>query len=107
MKRFLRAVKPRRPGLIVALLGIGGAVAYGISGQTPVGTVTGRVYLAETHAGIGDVHVVLTPRNEDDEDDSPYAHRRTATSRPDGSFLITNVPAGGYDVAAYTGKHAV
>ncbi len=105
--RFIAAVRPSHIAPIVALLGVGTALRYAISEETPVGRVKGHVLLAESRQPLGEVHVTLMPISAVNGVDEEETHIRRAVSDEHGQFSLAQVPAGSYYLSASTRAHSV
>ncbi|HLI47148.1 MAG TPA: MG2 domain-containing protein [Chthonomonas sp.] len=86
--------------LALALIGLG--LSYRIYQDTPIGGVTGTVWLSDLHKPIAGAEVVLTPTGN-----TPYRHRLRTISNAHGKFLLSRVPTGDYDISADTPAHSI
>ncbi|CCW36061.1 large extracellular alpha-helical protein [Chthonomonas calidirosea] len=88
--------------IVFALAFIGLGLSYRIYQDTPIGGVTGTVWLNDLHKPIAGAEVVLTPAGN-----NPYRHQLRTLSNLHGKFLLSRVPTGDYDVSADTPAHSI
>ena len=101
----LAAMLPRHLAVIVALIGIGGALAYALSEETPVGSIVGKVVLDENDVPLSDVKILLDTSVASTSGDTYTG--RYAVSGKDGLFRLSRVVTGGYTLSASAEHHEV
>ncbi len=94
------ALLPRSLSAIAALGLIGGAIAYGIQVETPVGRISGQAFLEQTMRPARGVSVYLS--GEDSGGEKRYFRGKTDEN---GAFRFVRVPAGVYKINAYGTAH--
>ncbi len=75
-----------RKTVVLALIWIGLLTALGLMWETPVGSISGRVFRSDTGSPLPGARVF-----------HPSGRRYAKTGR-DGTYLLTGVPAGSYDI---------
>lgn len=90
--------------LIVVLLFGTGLLAYGITEEVPIGSIRGVTTMAESGRILKNASVVLRPTFS-----IPDWEGRSRSQRSDaeGRFTFRNIPAGTYQVEAYTEAHTL
>lgn len=89
--------------LVIGLLFCGILVTYGVTQETPVGRVTGKLTMKENGRPLAGEDVTLEAAWTGD--DSPDS--RGVETEEDGSFSFRGVPAGSYYIRATTRSHRV
>ena len=89
-------VRPRYGSAIVALLGVGLALGYAVSQETPRGRLAGQVTRRDTSAPMPFARLTA------------YANSKAFYTRADakGRFVFAGLPAGDYDVSATSRSQA-
>lgn len=89
-------VRPRYGSAIVALLGVGVSLGYAALQETPRGRLAGQVTRRDTGAPMPFARLTA------------YANAKAFYTRSDakGRFVFAGLPAGNYDVSAYSRSHA-
>lgn len=99
--------------LLLAVIVSGLYLAYGFSQEVPVGTVRGKVVMAENGKPLVGAEVLLMPNNEYYEpygqtpkvEEQPRQKSRRTTVKADGSYEFRNVIAGLYSVQISSTAH--
>ncbi|MBW3636029.1 MAG: carboxypeptidase regulatory-like domain-containing protein [Armatimonadetes bacterium] len=99
---FARSSSPLWSALI-AVLCIGGVMAYSILQETPVGRVEGAVLLSESGQPLAHAKVTLT---SDEKAATGEVRRLRAETDAQGRFELARVAVGPYRIAATTRAHA-
>lgn len=90
--------------LIVALLLGTGLIAYGITEEVPIGSIRGVATMAESGRSLKNAVVVLRPTFAIPDWE---AKSRSLRTDDQGRFAFRNIPAGTYNVEAYTEAHTL
>jgi uncharacterized protein YfaS (alpha-2-macroglobulin family) len=97
----LYALRPRQAAALVALLGIGLALAYAFSAETPTGRISGKVSLRDNGKPLEGADLTLEPLGAEGQ----ARRMRYAVSGEGGRFAFTHVPAGTYTISASSAAH--
>lgn len=89
--------------LIVGGLATGSLMAYGVTEEVPLGSITGGVVMAENGKPLPKADVILTAQFSTDE---TIRSTRYAVTDDKGGFRFSNIPAGKYVVAVYGRAHS-
>lgn len=100
------AIFPRGSSAILALLCVGGAVALGISQETPLGKVKGRVVISDGKNPLPGAQITLTSDENGDGENPVKVRRIRAVSDKNGEFWLPRVAAGAYHLSATSRAHA-
>ncbi|HRI42792.1 MAG TPA: alpha-2-macroglobulin family protein [Fimbriimonadaceae bacterium] len=90
--------------LVVALLFGTGLIAYGITEEVPLGSIRGVATMAESGRTLKGAVIVLRPTFAIPDWE---ARSRSLSSDDQGRFSFRNIPAGTYQVEAYTEAHTL
>jgi uncharacterized protein YfaS (alpha-2-macroglobulin family) len=107
---FLSALAPRSLGTLLSIICVGGAMAYSVSQQTPVGRVRGRVVLGENHKPLAHVKITLTsaePENASLPEDERGVRRFRTVTDANGQWQLSGVAVGFYQVSAASRAHSI
>jgi uncharacterized protein YfaS (alpha-2-macroglobulin family) len=91
---------PRSLSTIVGMGLIGGAIAFGVQTETPMGRISGQAFLEQTMKPARSVTVYLS--GEDLSGERRYFRGKTDNN---GAFRFLHVPAGSYMINAYGTAH--
>lgn len=90
-------------GLVLGAVACTAYMAYGITEEVPIGSMTGHVVMRENGRALPRAEVVLTP----EKDVEDFTSTRVVRTDKEGNFRFRNLPAGHYTLEASGKAHTV